>query len=266
MPRKHHVHVAIKETPRSCGEHRPTRSQSRLVQETPHSCGEHQHFPGVDIAQLETPPLMRGTQRQRTSDLKGDRNTPAHAGNISLRSLDQSWSWKHPRSCGEHGTGAGCQGIGSETPPLMRGTPRPLRPRHPIRGNTPAHAGNTPRGNLRKLWRRKHPRSCGEHYVQPRSSVTPLETPPLMRGTHDGQDRISSVVGNTPAHAGNTSPGARRLALVRKHPRSCGEHGGYLGACDPMPETPPLMRGTRHRLAGHPPGRGNTPAHAGNTW
>ena len=224
MPRKHHVHVAIKETPRSCGEHRPTRSQSRLVQETPHSCGEHQHFPGVDIAQLETPPLMRGTQRQRTSDLKGDRNTPLMRGTPVSGALTNR---------------------GHGNTPLMRGTRHGRRlPGHRVR-NTPAHAGNTQTSPTPPPDTWKHPRSCGEHAARKPPNTLAEETPPLMRGTLRPAEEFGDAVGNTPAHAGNTRWPGPDLKRRWKHPRSCREHFTWCASIGVGAETPPLMRGTR---------------------
>ena len=213
-------------------------------------------------------------------------NTPAHAGNTCPPPPISKARRKHPRSCGEHPM-TRCLGKASpETPPLMRGTPNRWSANSLSLGNTPAHAGNTRVGAGWPAAWRKHPRSCGEHSsinasmalvreTPPRLCGEHLaansfpefmaETPPLMRGTPVGQLPSNRCRRNTPAHAGNTRPTARRRRRPRKHSRSCGEH-----TCD-MPhrlgtwETPPLMRGSHHPRFLRWATNGNTPAHAGIT-
>ena len=111
------------------------------------------------------------------------------------------------------------------------------------------------------------------------------ELPPLTRGILPISLPVSSRVGITPAHAGNTlamgTPGTNR----RNYPRSRGEYSCGMLRRDPRRELPPLTRGilgvtvsagvtwelpplTRGILSGKRGfalDNGITPAHAGNT-
>ena len=130
---------------------------------------------------------------------------------------------------------------------------------------TPAHAGNTrPR---RDSWRtgQDHPRTCGEYSFNSTSRLVMLGSPPHMRGIleaphmFDGGNRI------TPAHAGNTSPTARRFTGFWDHPRTCGEYSARRPHTAHLRGSPPHMRGIR--TISHYGSIKNriTPAHAGNT-
>jgi len=151
------------------------------------------------------------------------------------------------------------------SPPRMRGTPRPLRPKPRTHRITPAHAGNTrprPQASARA---RDHPRACGEHVLLWGDVPVAAGSPPRMRGTPNKKDRPGSNQWITPAHAGNTVLAFASGEDGRDHPRACGEHFFCGGDCDGALGSPPRMRGTPGKRNNNVKIRRITPAHAGNT-
>ena len=112
-------------------------------------------------------------------------------------------------------------------------------------GITPAHAGNTRIALVRDAGYRDHPRACGEYSVLDLVYLTPLGSPPRMRGIRRKYPMKLQQIRITPAHAGNTMSGCTQAAAKRDHPRACGEY--YSEARDNRAQN------------------GITPAHAGNT-
>ena len=111
--------------------------------------------------------------------------------------------------------------------------------------------------------RRDHPRVCGEKYQL--GVVKPLHegSPPRMRGkAYKGADQTTRR-GITPAYAGKRVMRRRSFAVLRDHPRVCGEkvrslahHRGGLGS-------PPRMRGKASRIWSSTALYRITPAYAG---
>ena len=92
-----------------------------------------------------------------------------------------------------------------------------------------------------------------------------LGSPPQVRGkqlkrlTIKRRDRI------TPAGAGKTPPEARDCAMLRDHPRRCGENSSASSSLIPHQGSPPQVRG-KHKLITADSGiTGITPAGAGKT-
>ncbi len=131
--------------------------------------------------------------------------------------------------------------------------------------NTPAHAGKTKRTQeeIRIEW--KHPRACGEDGIWEVLPIRNRETPPRMRGRLRRRDRRIHCRGNTPAHAGKTTPVSTTTRTDKKHPRACGEDATANFSSFASLETPPRMRGRRPTQGSCPVPLRNTPAHAGKT-
>ena len=68
-------------------------------------------------------------------------------------------------------------------------------------------------------------------------------SPPRMRGKLDCYDLIESGFGITPADAGKTSRHLVGINQSQDHPRGCGENDVRLRKFDPVPGSPPRMRG-----------------------
>ena len=108
--------------------------------------------------------------------------------------------------------------------PRMRGTHSANSLRNPWSGIIPAYAGNTSHQHAERRSAWDHPRVCGEHHGSGLYSGCAAGSSPRMRGTHRRGTRSETAQGIIPAYAGNTSQCAALRALLRDHPRVCGEH------------------------------------------
>jgi len=174
----------------------------------------------------------------------------------------------HPRVRGEQisaSQAAGSFAARQGSPPRARGTGHIRREVQGGQGITPACAGNRSRRNRRRARIRDHPRVRGEQSSAVAGSEPNRGSPPRARGTGRRPAPPGRAGRITPACAGNSpaasTPGHRR----RDHPRVRGEQfwaglgNGVAGG------SPPRARGTAAgRLPRHP-GRGITPACAGNS-
>ena len=132
-------------------------------------------------------------------------------------------------------------------------------------GITPAYAGRTVIQSLSVGPQQDHPRVCGEN----RRLLAPCRgcrgSPPRMRGElvisspQVGEGRI------TPAYAGRTGPGTRRVRSRWDHPRVCGENASVVSTRIPLSGSPPRMRGERRDHQASCRRRRITPAYAGRT-
>ena len=84
---------------------------------------------------------------------------------------------------------------------------------------------------------------CGE-------KITPLlflalasGSPPRVRGKEDTAGSLDAVRGITPACAGKSGAPVGRLAVVRDHPRVCGEKRVATSATGTGTGSPPRVRG-----------------------
>ena len=151
------------------------------------------------------------------------------------------------------------------SPPRVRGTVHIVSPSPIWMGITPACAGNRPPCRRRYRWGRDHPRVCGEQLACALRARAVKGSPPRVRGTdqpcvcHRGGPRI------TPACAGNSYFFTAAYALLKDHPRVCGEQEEGKSMKNIMEGSPPRVRGTGvSRHLGHDTAR-ITPACAGNS-
>ena len=104
----------------------------------------------------------------------------------------------------------------------------PDEPSAAAAGRFPARAGSTSGPSSSSPKCRDHPRSRGEHLRRNRLLHAASGSPPLARGAHVYAEQRDRQGGITPARAGST-----RIWLVvsrtrMDHPRSRGEHSGWL--------------------------------------
>ena len=153
----------------------------------------------------------------------------------------------------------------SGSSPRLRGTHRGAHLGESLAGIIPALAGNTSVSSHCGYPRGDHPRACGEHAFCACVGVAGSGSSPRLRGTHVQNLHGELLFGIIPALAGNTFNERTYWAILRDHPRACGEHsvgtppdGWGLGSS-------PRLRGTRGvaMLAGA--AYGIIPALAGNT-
>ena len=173
------------------------------------------------------------------------RITPADAGKTAMGDNKRMTQRDHPRGCGENATLRRPIGATRGSPPRMRGKLPSISSGNDLTRITPADAGKTARDVFRGS-------GCGG-------------SPPRMRGKRKEVLRGSEEAGITPADAGKTPPEAQDCAMLRDHPRGCGENiskavgfGGERGS-------PPRMRGKHQAEGVYAVPRWITPADAGKT-
>ena len=167
--------------------------------------------------------------------------------------------------CGEHRNVTTRPTTTRGSSPRVRGTRASPSSVRLYLGIIPACAGNTvSRSRFVSLYR-DHPRVCGEHRFCHARRIRASGSSPRVRGTHHVGNDAHGGVGIIPACAGNTVHLTRLRAVLRDHPRVCGEHRYGIGF-DTVPlGSSPRVRGTPKkmlRLMGQP---GIIPACAGNT-
>ena len=129
----------------------------------PRACGENGAAPVVQVRADGSSPRVRGKLGDEGPRGDVDGLIPARAGKTCGGSSSPSWTWAHPRACGENPLGRGPGPLGRGSSPRVRGKPY-TNPMHMVRGGLiPARAGKT-----RAIWTfttrsRAHPRACGEN-------------------------------------------------------------------------------------------------------
>ena len=106
----------------------------------------------------------------------------------------------------------------------MRGKPdRVLAKSEQIR-ITPAGAGKTLTLRPVRPLRADHPRRCGENREKLGDDAARCGSPPRMRGKHCDEEAVRMRDRITPAYAGKTDTTQRTKAIIKDHPRVCGEN------------------------------------------
>ena len=84
-----------------------------------------------------------------------------------------------------------------------------------------------------------------------------------MRGKVLAAQPLYLILGITPAYAGKRVMRRRSFAVLRDHPRVCGEKWGGVLKEAARKGSPPRMRGKEHLVEGQAIFSGITPAYAG---
>ena len=133
--------------------------------------------------------------------------------------------------------------LGLGSPPQVRGKRRSNTRYRQVGRITPAGAGKTVQYGNAQRRKQDHPRRCGENAFLVFGFSFPSGSPPQVRGklmsVHTPMPRFRI----TPAGAGKTISVTKLQALMRDHPRRCGEN-----FCDSFPHhpcrgSPPQVRG-----------------------
>ena len=194
--------------------------------------------------------------------------TPARAGNTPHAIRQSASERAHPRTGGEHSVASHIRPAWSGSPPHGRGTHVGVSGRVVGDGLTPARAGNTDCEPSAALVEGAHPRTGGEHSESSSRARSRVGSPPHGRGTRSAGCPSRTVVGLTPARAGNTE-GAHSMVLPlnwltparagntvarrdrafrwRAHPRTGGEHHHPPPPRHIVEGSPPHGRGTQRR-------------------
>ena len=117
-----------------------------------------------------------------------------------------------------------------------------------ILGIIPADAGSTIPMRQQLLGSRDHPRGCGEHFRCFVSSLFGPGSSPRMRGAPVRPDTHVRYRRIIPADAGSTFRRQRPIAVVKDHPRGCGEHLAAGFNWHLTTGSSPRMRGARDRV------------------
>ncbi len=190
----------------------------------PRACGEHLADSSHSDSLMGSSPRLRGTHVDGFPVVFDRGIIPALAGNTAKPRRSWSYSWDHPRACGEHSVSVSNADRFRGSSPRLRGTLAGLLLIRQNLGIIPALAGNTRRFG-RRLWGwRDHPRACGEHSMQETVGALSLGSSPRLRGTLVGVQPAVPHGGIIPALAGNTRSRQVRCRRTRDHPRACGEH------------------------------------------
>ena len=109
------------------------------------------------------------------------------------------------------------------------------------------------------------PADAGKTIMRSLKSCAQMGSPPRMRGKLFGKTSERERRRITPADAGKTLIGFMVGCSAEDHPRGCGENDVRLRKFDPVPGSPPRMRGKPRSAKESALADGITPADAGKT-
>ena len=210
-------------------------------------------------------PLARGTLEHRPHIKAAPGLIPARAGNTSFPNDGAGIPWAHPRSRGEHVQSAGRRVPSPGSSPLARGTREGLVGGCSGVGLIPARAGNTRWSQFQGSRLRAHPRSRGEHTVDPATLKEWGGSSPLARGPQCAYHSMDARDGLIPARAGTTDRKCCDALILGAHPRSRGDHKNTLPQTIKGQGSSPLARGPHAGAGFIEHTRGLIPARAGTT-
>ena len=161
---------------------------------------------------------MRGKESQISALSVSNGITPARAGKRVGQICAPRRSGDHPRACGEKdqsaATNTGYQG----SPPRVRGKGQYRLDDRMLQGITPARAGKRMGAAQDYVFKRDHPRACGEKFTVTTSPNVTAGSPPRVRGKDFASVKHRIEHGITPARAG------KRLKHIPYLLCSCAKH------------------------------------------
>ena len=172
--------------------------------------------------------------------------TPACAGKRRSDWIIRSIYWDHPRVCGEKCPPGKFFFMTVGSPPRVRGKAVEMKLAGTVHGITPACAGKSSSGRIRRSQGWDHPRVCGEKVSSPVLSTDLKGSPPRMRG----KGAFFEVL--------NTAQ--------KDHPRACGEKVSSPVLSTDLKGSPPRMRGKADGAGGRAALGRITPACAGKSF
>ena len=234
-------------TPAYAGKRTGRYTPFQAWEDHPRVCGEEQSAPIKAIANLGSPPRMRGREARNPPGTPGTRITPAYAGKRPTSASPRLSPEDHPRVCGEESLNRFQGLVKFGSPPRMRGRVTKYVCKPQGVGITPAYAGKSYIEKAKELPPRDHPRVCGEEAYSKVIAGSLWGSPPRMRGRARGIDARKRPDWITPAYAGKRPMFSGPLQATGDHPRVCGEEE-RVNRCACWTEgSPPRMRG-RGRL------------------
>ncbi|RYP99498.1 hypothetical protein PG22506_1225 [Bifidobacterium pseudolongum subsp. globosum] len=190
--------------PAHAGQTRIWRSMFFACADHPRACGANKAPIVADTIGAGSSPRMRGKRRAGRAVTSHRRIIPAHAGQTGRLESKHFQVADHPRACG-----ANCRsdipphgGIGSS--PRMRGKLFFDTALFSLVRIIPAHAGQTIRLLLLRVYRSDHPRACGANAAHCGKPAFGYGSSPRMRGKRAQQAGEYVRHRIIPAHAGQT--------------------------------------------------------------
>ena len=128
--------------PACAGSSKAMRSIRTSGRDHPRVCGEQPALAPLSLIAWGSSPRVRGAVGKRYSIVLLLGIIPACAGSSLPLCSRLSWSWDHPRVCGEQNSKASAQRCVMGSSPRVRGAVRELGRSHPVHGIIPACAGS----------------------------------------------------------------------------------------------------------------------------
>ena len=219
-------------------------------------------LPDVDKG---SPPHARGIPAFCFDEACSEGITPACAGNTSMWTSLMVSGRDHPRMRGEYILLCTIHIKSLGSPPHARGIHNPRGRANADTGITPACAGNTLLDLVRRKLEGDHPRMRGEYASLFLLLLPVLGSPPHARGIQTIMFAPGSLLGITPACAGNTGFSRSAACSRRDHPRMRGEYQTISHKSHLLLGSPPHARGIPDTILIFCRSSGITPACAGNT-
>ena len=225
------VDPVLRITPACAGTTSKRQGGDHRQKDHPRVCGNHRSSGAAFSEPAGSPPRVREPPGAGlcNGDVLGI--TPACAGTTCRDGGARRGDRDHPRVCGNHAQGRKGRTRGVGSPPRVR---EPLLDRLlavPVRRITPACAGTTSLMLKSAVAGGDHPRVCGNHSPARPSFVEVVGSPPRVREPLAERDFSGKALGITPACAGTTALTAEMNALLRDHPRVCGNHIVHFVKC-----------------------------------
>ena len=128
-----------------------------------------------------------------------------------------------PAYAGKRNHANSCNVLETGSPPPMRGKGVAYRGDNIVDRITPAYAGKSEFRKLGHNAYRDHPRLCGEKTSPLIPKISPVGSPPPMRGKANNGSYNFVLNGITPAYAGKSKKFWIVVIFIEDHPRLCGE-------------------------------------------
>ena len=210
-------------SPRVRGAGRGPMDQARFAGIIPRVCGEQFHLTDTGKALMGSSPRVRGAghQAREPHHLRGI--IPARAGSRRTPWSRRSWSWDHPRACGEQSIEDQVRVCAQGSSPRVRGAVRGNLAYEHSAGIIPARAGSRAPPGARRGWPGDHPRACGEQPLLHALRELAQGSSPRVRGAGPDVQGRNLADGIIPARAGSRRPIRDKAQARRDHPRACGE-------------------------------------------
>ena len=168
-------------------------------------CGEQPGSLDAHTPPVGSSPRVRGTVGRSCCEGFQPGIIPACAGNRFHERGINPLNWDHPRVCGEQPSTAITTRTHLGSSPRVRGTAILGLLSCYFIGIIPACAGNRHFQELQEVYRRDHPRVCGEQLFSSPKPLKQTGSSPRVRGTEHVDKPLGIAQGIIPACAGNRS-------------------------------------------------------------